>query len=106
MSLVAVSDNAIAPLPRHASLTPASAQSFPTTTIRIVVGFGPGSSADILARLIAKQFEAQFNQPAIVENRPGNSSMLAAEGVARAPKDGYTLFMATVANVINLPRQA
>lgn len=82
-------------------LTAASAQPFPTTTIRIVVGFGPGSSADILARLVAKQFEAQFGQPAIVENRPGNSSMLAAEGVARAPKDGHTLFMATVANTIN-----
>jgi tripartite-type tricarboxylate transporter receptor subunit TctC len=84
-----------------APLTPAVAQSFPTTTIRIVVGFGPGSSADILARLIAKQFEQTFNQPAIVENRPGNGSMLGAEAVARAPKDGHTLFMATVANVIN-----
>jgi tripartite-type tricarboxylate transporter receptor subunit TctC len=82
-------------------LTSASAQPFPTTTIRIVVGFGPGSSADILARLVAKQFEQTFNQPAIVENRPGNGSMLGAEAVARAPKDGYTLFMATVANVIN-----
>jgi tripartite-type tricarboxylate transporter receptor subunit TctC len=81
--------------------SPAAAQTYPATTIRIVVGFGPGSGADTLARLIAKQFEQQFNQPVVVENRPGNSSMLAAEAVARAPKDGYTLFMATVANTLN-----
>ena len=84
-----------------AEIASVAAQSYPATTIRIVVGFGPGSTADTLARLIGKQFEVQFNQPVIVENRPGNSSMLAAEAVARAPKDGYTLFMATVANTIN-----
>lgn len=84
-----------------AAVAPAAAQTYPATTIRIVVGFGPGSSADTLARLVGKHFEQQFSQPVIVENRPGNSSMLAAEAVARAPKDGYTLFMATVANTLN-----
>jgi tripartite-type tricarboxylate transporter receptor subunit TctC len=84
-----------------AAAFPAAAQTFPTTTIKIVVGFGPGSSADTLARLVGKQMEQQFGQPVIVENRPGNSSMLAAEAVARAPKDGATLFMATVANTLN-----
>ena len=79
---------------------PAAAQ-YPSTTIRIVVGFGPGSGADTLARLVAKHFEQQFGQPVVVENRPGNSSMIAAEAVARAPKDGHTLFMATVANTLN-----
>jgi len=84
-----------------ACVSPAAAQTYPSTTIRIVVGFGPGSSADTLARLVGKQFEVQFNQPVVVENRAGNSSMLAADAVARAPKDGYTLFMATVANTLN-----
>ena len=84
-----------------ATAWPAAAQTFPATTIRIVVGFGPGSAADTLARLIGKQMEQQFNQPVIVENRPGNSSMSAAEAVARAPKDGTTLFMATVANTLS-----
>lgn len=84
-----------------AAVAPAAAQTYPATTIRIVVGFGPGSSADTLARLVGKHFEQQFSQPVIVENRPGNSSMLAAEAVARAPKDGTTLFMATVANTLN-----
>ena len=80
---------------------PAAAQRYPASTVRIIVGFGPGSSADIVARLVAKHFEQEFGQPAVVENRPGNSSMLAAEAVARAPNDGHTLFMATVANTLN-----
>jgi tripartite-type tricarboxylate transporter receptor subunit TctC len=79
----------------------AFAQQFPSGTVRIVVGFGPGSTADILARLVAKHYEGRFGQAVVVENRPGNSSMLAAEAVARAPKDGHTLFMATVANTLN-----
>jgi tripartite-type tricarboxylate transporter receptor subunit TctC len=79
----------------------AIAQSYPTQPIRIIVGFGPGSAADVLARLVGKQMEAKLGQAIVVESRPGNSSMTAAESVARAPADGYTLFMATVANVLN-----
>jgi tripartite-type tricarboxylate transporter receptor subunit TctC len=81
--------------------TPISAQTFPTQPIKIIVGFGPGSAADILARLVGKQMEAGLGQPVVVENRPGNSSMIAAETVTRAPADGYTLFMATIANTLN-----
>jgi tripartite-type tricarboxylate transporter receptor subunit TctC len=79
----------------------ASAQAYPSSPIKIVVGFGPGSTADILARLVGKHIEAKLGQPVIVENRPGNSSMLAADAVAKAEKDGYTLFMATIANTLN-----
>ena len=77
------------------------AQTYPGQPIRVIVGFGPGSAADILARLVGKQMEAGLGQPIVVENRPGNSSMIAAESVARAPADGYTLFMATIANTLN-----
>lgn len=77
------------------------AQTWPTQPIKVVVGFGPGSAADILARLVGKQMEAGLGQPVVVENRPGNSSMIAAESVGRAPADGYTLFMATIANTLN-----
>ena len=84
-----------------ASTAVAMAQSYPTQPIKIVIGFGPGSAADILARLVGKQMEASLGQPIVVENRPGNSSMLAAEAVARATADGYTLFMATIANTLN-----
>ncbi|WJR79399.1 tripartite tricarboxylate transporter substrate binding protein [Bradyrhizobium sp. NP1] len=79
----------------------ASAQIYPAQPVKIVIGFGPGSAADILARLVGKQMEVGLGQPVIVENRPGNSSMIAAEAVARAPADGYTLFMATIANTLN-----
>ena len=77
------------------------AQTYPAQPIKVVIGFGPGSAADILARLVGKRMEASLGQPVVVENRPGNSSMIAAESVARAPADGYTLFMATIANTLN-----
>jgi tripartite-type tricarboxylate transporter receptor subunit TctC len=81
--------------------TSISAQTYPAQPIKVVIGFGPGSAADILARLVGKQMEAGLGQPIVVENRPGNSSMIAAETVTRAPADGYTLFMATIANTLN-----
>jgi tripartite-type tricarboxylate transporter receptor subunit TctC len=77
------------------------AQTYPAQPIKVVIGFGPGSAADILARLVGKQMEFSLGQPIVVENRPGNSSMIAAESVARASADGYTLFMATIANTLN-----
>jgi tripartite-type tricarboxylate transporter receptor subunit TctC len=79
----------------------AMAQTYPARPIKVVIGFGPGSAADILARLVGKRMEAGLGQPVVVENRPGNSSMIAAEFVARASADGYTLFMATIANTLN-----
>jgi tripartite-type tricarboxylate transporter receptor subunit TctC len=84
-----------------AGSAPAIAQTYPTQPIKVVIGFGPGSAADILARLVGKQMETSLGQPIVVENRPGNSSMIAAESVARAPADGYTLFVATIANTLN-----
>jgi tripartite-type tricarboxylate transporter receptor subunit TctC len=79
----------------------AVAEQYPVRPIRILVGFGPGSSADIVARVVGKQMEEKLGQPIVVENRPGNSSMTAAEAAARSPNDGYVLFMATVAQTIN-----
>jgi len=84
-----------------AAATSVMAQTYPTQPIKILIGFGPGSAADVLARLVSKQMEASLGQPIVVENRPGNSSMIAAETVARASADGYTLFMATIANTLN-----
>ncbi len=84
-----------------ASTAAVMAQTYPAQPIKVIVGFGPGSAADILARLVGKQMEISLRQPIVVENRPGNSSMIAAEAVARASADGYTLFMATIANTLN-----
>jgi tripartite-type tricarboxylate transporter receptor subunit TctC len=82
----------------------AGAQQYPSSTIRIIVGFGPGSTVDIVGRLIGRHIEQKLGQPVVVESRPGNGSMLAAEAVSRAPKDGYTLFIGTVANTLNPAR--
>lgn len=80
----------------------ASAQSdYPSRPVHIVIGFSPGSVADTPARLLAQKFGQAFNQQFVVENKPGAGSNIAAEFVARAPKDGYTLLMATAAQTIN-----
>ena len=79
----------------------AQAQDYPTRPVRIIVGFGPGSVADIAARVIATRIGQTLGQQFIVENRAGAGSSLGAEFVTRAPKDGATLFMSTVANTIN-----
>src|SRR6266853_1645874 len=84
-----------------ASTAAVMAQTYPAQPIKVIIGLGPRSAADILARLVGKQMEVSLGQPIVVENRPGNSSMIAAESVARAPADGYTLFMATIANTLN-----
>lgn len=95
-----VASLAFALLNALAIVAPAQAQQYPAQTIRILVGFGPGSSADILARLVAKHAEVKLGKPVVVENRPGNGSMIAADQVAKAPRDGYTLLMGTVAQTL------
>jgi tripartite-type tricarboxylate transporter receptor subunit TctC len=84
-------------------LAPAHAQadSYPNRPVRIIVGFGAGSTADVLARLIGLRLGKTLGQQIVVENRVGAGSMIAADMVARSPNDGHTLFMATVANTIN-----
>src|SRR5215210_6781557 len=80
---------------------PAGAQDYPSRLVKIIIGFGPGATADITARVLAQRFNEKPGQQFVVENKPGAGSNLAADFVARAPKDGYTLLMATTANAIN-----
>ena len=79
----------------------APAQTYPTHPVRIVNGFGPGSAADIAARILAQHLSRDLGQQFVVEARTGAGSGIAAELAARSPKDGYTLFVLSVANVIN-----
>ena len=79
----------------------ARAQSWPNRPIRMLLGFAAGGSADIAARLIAQWLSDRLGQPVVIENRTGAASNIAAEAVARATPDGYTLFFATSANAIN-----
>ena len=80
----------------------ARADNYPSRPVHIIIGFSAGAAADTPARLLAQKFSQRFNQQFIVENRPGAGSNIAADYVARAPKDGYTLLLATAANTQNV----
>jgi tripartite-type tricarboxylate transporter receptor subunit TctC len=79
----------------------ARAEDYPSRPVRVVVGFGPGAVADVIARVVAARMSQSLGQQLVIENRPGAGSSLGAEYVSRAPKDGYTLLMCTVAQTIN-----
>ena len=78
-----------------------AAQDYPARPVRIVIGFGPGASGDVAARVLAQYLSGKFGAQFVVENRPGAGSNIATNFVAHAPKDGYTLLQGTVANTIN-----
>jgi tripartite-type tricarboxylate transporter receptor subunit TctC len=74
-------------------LAGASAQSYPAKPLRIVVPLAPGGGNDTTARLIGARLAASFGQPVLIENRPGAAGVIASETVAKAPADGYTLYL-------------
>lgn len=69
------------------------AQDYPSRPIRIIVPFAAGGGGDAIGRLVARKLEDQFKQPVIVENKPGASSIIATDLVAKAPPDGYTVLL-------------
>ena len=79
----------------------APAQVYPAKPIRYIVGYTPAGTADMLARAVGQKLNEAWGQQVIVENRPGAGTNIATEVAAKAPPDGYTLFMPTVANAIN-----
>jgi len=74
---------------------------YPARPIHLILGFAAGSSGDVAARIVSNKLTELLKQTVIVENRPGASSMVATDYVARSPKDGYTLLFATIAVTIN-----
>src|SRR5205807_2953637 len=80
---------------------PARAQSYPSRPLRMIIGYPPGGSADITARLIAQWLSERLGQPVVVESRPGGGTNIATEAVVRAHSDGYTLLLVAPANAIN-----
>jgi tripartite-type tricarboxylate transporter receptor subunit TctC len=81
--------------------TVARALEYPTRPVRIMVGFAPGGTPDLIARLVGLWISQRLDQPFVVENHLGAASNLALEDVARAPPDGYTLLEVSLANAIN-----
>jgi tripartite-type tricarboxylate transporter receptor subunit TctC len=79
----------------------ANAQAYPTRPVRIIVGYPPGTTPDILARVMSQWLSERLAEPFVVENRPGAASNIATEAVSRAPADGYTLLLITAPNAIN-----
>ena len=80
---------------------PAWAQDYPTAPVRVISGFPAGSTADISARVVGAKMGQILGQQFVIENRTGAASSIAGAMVARAPKDGYMLFVANAANMIN-----
>jgi len=83
------------------SAAPARTQDYPNRPVHILVGFAPGSVADLSARVLASRLGQVLGQQFIVENKTGAGSAVAAEAGARAPKDGYTLFLGSSATLTN-----
>ena len=79
----------------------ARAQTYPSRPVRLIIGYAPGGSADITARLIAQWLTERLGQTFIVESRPGAGSNIGTEAAVRAAPDGYTLLLVAPANAIN-----
>ena len=79
----------------------ARAQAYPTRPVRLLIGFAPGGTQDVVGRLLGQWLTERLGQQVIIENRPGAASNIAAEAAIRSPPDGYTLFMIGPNNAIN-----
>jgi tripartite-type tricarboxylate transporter receptor subunit TctC len=79
----------------------ARAQDFPSRPVRIIVGYSPGGTLDIAARLIGQSLSERLGQQFVIENRGGAGGTLGAEAVVRAPPDGYTLLLCSSGDVVN-----
>ena len=79
----------------------ASAQTYPARPVRLVIGYTPGGSADLTARLMGQWLSERLGQSFVIENRPGGGTNIATEAVVRAAPDGYTLLLVAPANAIN-----
>lgn len=85
-----------------AALPPgARAQSYPSRSVRVVVGDAAGGAPDTVARLMGQFLSERLGQPFVIENRPGAGASIATEAVVQAPPDGYTLLIVSTSNAIN-----
>src|SRR5215207_7862930 len=82
---------------------PACAQQYPTRALRIVVGFAPGGSADVLSRIMGQRLAESLGQPVIIENRPAAGGTVATEIVSKAQPDGHTLLLGSVGTMVFAP---
>jgi len=86
-----------------ASAAPVLAQEWPQRPVKIVVPYAPGGAADVAAHFVAQPLSEVFGQPFVIEHRPGATGAIAAEAIANAPPDGYTLFLAGLPQIAIMP---
>lgn len=79
----------------------APAQTYPTRPIRLIVSFAPGGGVDLVARLVGQKLSEAWGQQVVIDNRPGAGGNLSAELAAKAPPDGYTLYLCSASLVVN-----
>ena len=79
----------------------ASAQTYPSKSIRIIVPFTPGSATDVMGRIVGERLSVAFGQPVIVDNRPGAGGTIGIRETARAEPDGYTLVVVSSGHAVN-----
>jgi tripartite-type tricarboxylate transporter receptor subunit TctC len=79
----------------------AVAQAYPARSVKIIVPFGPGGSADVYARFVGAKLSDALGQPFVVENRPGGGAVVGSDAVAKSPADGYTLLMMSNTHTVN-----
>jgi tripartite-type tricarboxylate transporter receptor subunit TctC len=80
---------------------PANAQSYPSRSVKIIVPFGAGGSADVYARIVGAKLSDALGQPFVVENRPGGGAVVGSDAVAKSAPDGYTLLMMSNTHTVN-----
>jgi tripartite-type tricarboxylate transporter receptor subunit TctC len=80
---------------------PAQAQDFPARPLKIIQGFAPGGNADIIARVLAQEMSKGLGQPVVVESHPGAGGNIAADAVAKAQPDGYSLLLVTGGHAVS-----
>ncbi len=92
-------------MPLHTYAQPAASKenAYPTRPIRVISGFPPGSSVDVLGRFMASRLSERLGQQLVIDNRPGASGTIGADIAARATPDGYTLFIMTASQIMSVP---
>jgi hypothetical protein len=83
------------------SVVNVTAAEFPSKTVKIIVPFSPGGGSDVIARLLAEKMAADLGVSVLVENKPGASSIIGTDAMAKSPPDGYTILMTNRAITVN-----
>src|SRR5450631_3766557 len=81
--------------------SPAPAQEYPTRLVHVIAPFGPGGPSDVFSRIVAQKLSETLKQSFVVENRPGASTMIGTDSVAKAAPDGYTLLIISQTHATN-----